>query len=359
MQGKSYKRLLTGQELSDWNNFLASTKDCPILQSVEWGEFKQHFGWTPLLIGVVHDDHLIGGISILKRKIPLPGKTLFYAPRGPVLKPFDNDVFAGLIETIREVAKEHNAVALKIDPEIEETDSDKIKVITQNGFHFVPKQIQPRVTFFIELSRDLEDIFASFKPKTRYNVRLSQKRGVEVKEMTNAAGVDIFYEIYQRTAKRDTFIIHPYDYYKILLDLMAEKSMVHIFIAFYKGIPIAGVYVFSFGSKVWYMYGASSDKDRNVMPNYALHWEVIKWAKNHGYKIYDLWGIPAHPNPSHPLYGVYRFKKGFDGELKNFIGMHDLSLQPRWYSVMDKGIKTYTNIRSLLKKGKISDSLGE
>lgn len=359
MQSKVYKRLTTAQELSEWNNFLASTKECPILQSVEWGDFKQHFGWTPIRLGAFNGERLVGGISILKRKIPLPGKTLFYAPRGPVLEPFDAETFTGLIQKIRALAKEHNAVALKIDPEIEETDSGKIRLITQNGFHFVPKQIQPRATFFIDLSRDLDDILASFKSKTRYNIRLSQKKRVEIKEMTNADGLNIFYEIYQKTAKRDAFIIHPYKYYKILIDLMAPKSMLHTFIAFYKETPLAGVYIFSFGDKVWYMYGASSDKHRNVMPNYALHWEVIKWAKKQGYKIYDLWGIPAHPNPSHPLYGVYRFKKGFDGELKKFIGMYDLPFQPVWYSLMDKGIKTYTNLRSLLKKGKISDSLGE
>jgi lipid II:glycine glycyltransferase (peptidoglycan interpeptide bridge formation enzyme) len=359
VQGKSYKRLSTSQELSQWNNFLASTKDCSILQSVEWGDFKHHFGWTPLRIGAFDGERLVGGISVLKRKIPLPGKTLFYAPRGPVLNPFDPDTFTGLIEEIRKIAKEHNAVALKIDPEIEETDSSEIEIIKKNGFHFVPKQIQPRVTFFIDLSRSLDNILASFKSKTRYNIRLSQKRGVEIKEMTSVDGLDIFYEIYQNTAKRDTFIIHPYEYYKILMDLMAARSMVHIFIAFYEGVPLAGVYIFAFGYKVWYMYGASSDKHRDVMPNYALHWEVIKWAKKHGYKIYDLWGIPANPNPSHPLYGVYRFKKGFDGELKRFIGAYDLPFQPVWYSVMNKGITAYTNLRSLRKKGKISDSLGE
>ncbi len=209
------------------------------------------------------------------------------------------------------------------------------------------------------MTQSLDDLLAGFESKTRYNIRLSARKGVKVKEATNSESVKIFYKIYIDTAKRDTFIIHPFDYYMKVIDIMAEKGMVHIFLAYHNDIPIAGVYIFSFGHKIWYMYGASSNKYRNLMPNQALHWEVIKWAKKKGYKIYDLWGIPANPHHNHPLYGVYRFKKGFGGTLKKFVGMHDLIFQPSWYNFMNKGIKTYVSVRSLIKKGKISDSLGE
>jgi len=159
--------------------------------------------------------------------------------------------------------------------------------------------------------------------------------------------------------KRDTFIIHNFEYYKQVITLMADKGMVRLFLAYYDNVPVAGVYIFAFGQKIWYMYGASSNEYRNVMPNQALHWHVIQWAKQQGYKIYDLWGVPAHPCEGHPLYGVYRFKKGFGGEFRKFIGMHDYVFKPFWYKIMNSGIKTYVSVRSLIKKGKISDSLEE
>ncbi len=199
----------------------------------------------------------------------------------------------------------------------------------------------------------------SFKSKHRYNIRLSGRKDVVVKKTTNEQGIDIFYDIMQETAEREAFMIHPKKYYERIVKLMADKKMVKIFTAFYKDIPLAAVYIFCFGDKIWYMYGASSNEHRNRMPNHAIHWAVIKWAKENGYKTYDLWGIPVNPHPEHPLFGVYRFKKGFKGEKKVFIGMHDLVFQPFWYKLFNKSVKTYINIRSLLKKGKISDSLEE
>lgn len=346
-------------ELDEWNNFVSNTEECPIIQTIEWGEFKRISGWVPICIAVFDKDKIVGGISILKRKIPFIGKSLFYAPRGPVLDFHNEVIFSLLVSKIKEVAKIHKAIVLKIDPEILEYDSIVTDILQKYNFRFAKKQIQPRATLFLDLTQSLDDLLASFESKTRYNIRLSARKGVVVKELTNQDGVDNFYKIYIDTAKRDTFIIHPFDYYKKVVEIMAEKGMVHIFLAYYNDIPIAGVYIFSFGCKTWYMYGASSNEYRNLMPNQALHWEVIKWAKVKGYKIYDLWGIPVNPHPKHPLYGVYRFKKGFGGELKKFVGMHDLVLQSFWYNLMNKGIKTYVSVRSLIKKGKISDSLGE
>ncbi len=353
------KILESQSEFNEWNNFLASTQECPIIQSVEWGEFKKISGWQPIRIAVFDDNRIIGGISILKRKIPFIVKSLFYAPRGPVLDFHNEDVFYRLITKIKEVAKQHNAIVLKIDPEVLETDAEAKGILEKYDFHFVKKQIQPRATLFLNLTQSLDDLLANFESKTRYNIRLSARKGVHVKEITNIEGVDIFYKIYIETAKRDTFIIHPYEYYKRVVEKLADKGMVHIFFAYYQDTPIAGVYIFSFGRKIWYMYGASSSEYRNLMPNQAIHWEVIKWAKEKGYRTYDLWGIPVNPHPMHPLFGVYRFKKGFSGEFKKFVGMHDLILQPFWYHLMNKGIKTYVSIRSLIKKGRISDSLGE
>jgi len=349
----------TKEEQEQWNNFLANTKLCPLAQSVDWGEFKKISNWKPLIILLKKNNKIIGGVQILKRKIPFLGKSIFYAPRGPVLDFHNKELLAVLIDKTKELAQKHKAIVLKIDPEIEEDDKITKENLENFGFKFRKKQIQPRATFFVDLTRELDDILMSFKSKHRYNIRLSGRKGIEVKMMTDKEGVEIFYNILQETASRDSFIIHPKRYYQRIINLMSGKDMIKIFVAFYKNKPLAAVYVFCFGDKIWYMYGASSSEHRNRMPNHAIHWEVIKWAKAQNYKVYDLWGIPVKPKPEHPLFGVYRFKKGFKGEKKVFIGMHDLVFNAFWYKFFNKSVKTYTNIRSLLKKGKISDSLEE
>ena len=353
------KILKTENELRDWNEFVARSKMCPILQSVEWGELKKISGWQPIRISILENDKIIAGISILKRKIPFIGKSIFYAPRGPIVDYHDEKIFSILIDRIREVAKKHNAIVLKIDPEVDEQDQKAKELLNKFQFIQLKKQIQPRATFFLDLTQDLDTILSNCKSKHRYNIRLALKKGVTVKEMTNEEGMNRFYDIYEETANRNNFMIHPREYYQRVLQILVPEKMVRIFVAFYNKKPIASVYIFCFGEKIWYMYGSSSNEYRNVMPNHAIHWEVIKWAKEVGFKIYDLWGIPVDPKPGHPLFGVYRFKQGFKGQKKIFIGMHDLIFKPFWYYLMNKGIKTYTNLRSLIRKGKISDSLEE
>jgi len=347
------------QDFNGWNSFLAQSKISPISQTKEWGNLKKISNWKSYILILEQGNVILGGIMILKRNIPFLNKSIFYAPRGPVVDFHNKDLLSILINKVRFLAQNHQAIVLKIDPEIEEDDELAKENLYSLDFKFINKQIQPRATFFVDLNRDLDDILMSFKSKHRYNIRLSKRKDIEVEMMTNQKGIDIFYDILEETANRDSFIIHPKIYYEKVVDYLKKGDMIKIFIAFYHKKPLAGVYIFCFGNKIWYMYGASSAEHRNRMPNHAIHWQVIKWAKNNNYKTYDLWGIPVKPRPEHPLYGVYRFKKGFKGEKKVFIGMHDLIFKPFWYKFFNKSLNTYTKLRSLIKKGKISDSLKE
>ena len=219
--------------------------------------------------------------------------------------------------------------------------------------------MQPRTSFHVDLTRDLPDILASFAEKTRYNIRLSQKKGVTVTDASTEKGVQTFYKIYEETAKRERFLIHPLSYYQKVRSSLIDKGYGKVFLAYYGSEPIAGIFIFSFGERVWYMYGASKSSHRNIMPNHALHWHAMTWAKKKGYKVYDLWGVPSNPTKGHPLYGVYRFKKGFNGKLVKLIGAYDLPFNKILYYFLDKGIAFWQGLRGLIKKGKIEDSLSE
>lgn len=352
-------KIITYPEKDRWNDFVASSPYCSVLQSYEWGEFKSYFGWKPLRVVLEDEGKIIAGVSILKREIPLIRHCFFYAPRGPIVDYSNKEILHGLLDVLEKEAEHDHAISLKIDPEISEDAEEALVNIKAMGFEKSLKQIQPRATFILDLSRDLDAILASFEEKTRYNIRLAERKKVSVREVVSEEGIKIFFDLYLETSRRNRFLIHPLGYYQKIREVLFTAGLGTNFIAFYEGKPIAAVIVLSFGKKVWYMYGASSGEFRNVMPNHLLHWEVIKWAKDRGYREYDLWGIPVNPKEGHPLYGTYRFKKGFRGQLVKYLGAYDFPYSPLFYHMFEYGVQWWQNLRSLLTKGKIEDSLSE
>jgi lipid II:glycine glycyltransferase (peptidoglycan interpeptide bridge formation enzyme) len=352
-------RHITYADREEWNSFVAKSKESPILQSFEWGELKAKFGWQPIRIAVEDEGKLVAGISILKKVIPYLKYSIFYAPRGPVVDFKNRELFEFLLGEIEKVAEEHKAISLKIDPAVDETKQDKLAGLITLGFVKAKKQIQPRATILLDLRPELDDILKSFDEKTRYNVRLSARKGVEIREDSSDRGIEIFCELYRQTAVRDKFLIHPKKYYHAIRETIFANGLGTNFIAYYEGRPIAAAIIFNFGKKIWYMYGASSSEYRKVMPNHLLHWHIIQWAKERKYKTYDLWGIPANPEEGHPLWGVYRFKKGFSKNIVKNIGAYDFPYSSLFYNLLEYGVKWWQNLRSLATKGKIEDSLGE
>jgi len=353
-------RLITYAEKDLWNDFVANSPKCPVLQSFEWGELKSCFGWQPIRLAI-HDgqNKIVAGASILKREIPYIKHSILYCPRGPVVDYKNREALEFLLEEIEKLADKYHAVSLKIDPDLDENDKDVLATLKIIGFEKAHKQVQPRATIILDLDKEPDAFLMGFEEKTRYNIRLSEKKGVIIKEDPSPKGINIFNQLYQETALRDKFLIHPLSYYQKIREIMFTAGLGTNFIAYYKNQPVASVIVFCFGKKIWYMYGASSSKYRNVMPNHLLHWDVIKWAREKGFKLYDLWGIPVNPKPGHPLFGVYRFKKGFNGTVIKNIGAYDFPYSHLLYHGFEHGVHWLQSLRSLITKGKIEDSLGE
>lgn len=352
-------RIITAPEKNLWNDFVARSANPSVLQSYEWGEFKAQFGWQPIRILLDGEREPVAGISVLKREAPFVKHSFFYAPRGPIMDFSNKELLHDLLERVEKEADRYHAISLKIDPEIPEDDlaaRDNLKAL---GFEKALKQVQPRATLIVNLDRDLAGILKSFEEKTRYNIRLSEKKGVVVREDVSEKGIEIFNELYKETARRDNFLVHPPVYYQKLREIMFPAGLGTNFIAYFEGKPVGAVIILAFGRRISYLYGASASEYRNVMPNHLLHWEVIKWAKDRGYKEYDLWGVPANPQAGHPLFGVYRFKKGFNGRLVKYIGAYDFPYSPLFFNLFEHGLVWWQNLRSLITKGKIEDSLSE
>ena len=313
--------------LTDWHQFLTQHPNAHLLQTGEWGELKSAFGWKP--VRIVSGD---SGVQILFRKLPL-GFTVGYIPKAN----FDQS----LLPEIDSACKQNRAIFLKLEPDFwedQEPDTWNLKLETS------PHNIQPPRTILIDIKGTEEEILARMKPKTRYNTRLAEKKGVTVRAWDD---IDSFHNMMLVTGGRDGFGIHSLEYYKRAYELLHPKGLGEILVAEYEGKPLAALFVARNGHRAYYLYGASTDEERNRMPTYLLQWEAMKWAKARGCEEYDLWGIPdedeatleANFESRHDgLWGVYRFKRGFGGELKRAAQAMDRVYNPLLYWVYLKFI---------------------
>ena len=210
-------------------------------------------------------------------------------------------------------------------------------------------EIQPRYVFRLDIKgKTEEEIMAGFHQKWRYNIRLAAKKGVEVREGTRE-DLKAFHKIMVETGSRDGFIIRPLEYFEKMYDNLAPEHM-KLLMAYYDNEPISGVIPIFYGNKTWYLYGASSNKHRNLMPNYLLQWEMIKMAIARHDDIYDFRGVSGVVDETHPQYGLYRFKKGFGGKFTEFLGEIYIPYKPITYKLYRFSEKLFRTLRQIKRK---------
>jgi lipid II:glycine glycyltransferase (peptidoglycan interpeptide bridge formation enzyme) len=190
--------------------------------------------------------------------------------------------------------------------------------------------VQPPDSVILDLARSEEELLSAMKPKWRYNIKLAGKKGVVVED-EGLGGLGDFYSLYEVTARRDRIAIHPRRYYERLFEVAAsapgiEHRRLRLLVARHESEAIASIIVLERGTEATYLYGASSDSKRSLMPAYALQWTAIRGAKASGRLSYDFYGIPSTDDPSHPMAGLYRFKTGFGGTIVHYPGSWDLPL---------------------------------
>lgn len=314
---------------SEWDAFLSHFPQAHLLQTSEWGELKIPFGWAPERIRVGES-----GAQVLFRQLPL-GFSIAYIPKGPL-----GADWMGLWPEIDRLCKARRSIFLKVEPDAWSEQESEHQAYLKG---FVPaRPIQPRRTLVIDLTGSEEAWLARMKQKTRYNIRLAQKKDVVVRESSDLGE---FQRLMQTTGERDGFGVHSLEYYQRAYQLFSASGRVAILQAEYQGRALAALMVFAAGERAWYLYGASSDEERNRMPTYLLQWEAMRWAMAHGCQSYDLWGVPDEDETtleaqfeqrSDGLWGVYRFKRGFGGKLMRAARSWDKVYQPLLYRVYQK-----------------------
>ncbi len=308
---------------SEWKQFIASQLNPHILQTAEWGELKRAFGWD--VERIVSGE---SGIQILFRKLPL-GFTVAYVP-----KPLSG--FEQLFPEIDVICRQKRTVFLKIEPDCWDTEPQNLSTI-----HFPlstsPHNIQPPRTIIVSLEGTDDEILGRMKQKCRYNVRLAEKKEVTVRSWDDLDG---FHRLMEVTGGRDGFGVHSREYYKKAYELFHPTGMADILVAEFDSKPLAALMVFALGKRAYYLYGASTDEERNRMPTYLLQWRAMQWARERGCTEYDLWGVPdadeatleaQFENRHDGLWGVYRFKRGFGGEVKRAAQALDRVYMPLLY----------------------------
>ncbi|HOG47996.1 MAG TPA: peptidoglycan bridge formation glycyltransferase FemA/FemB family protein [Anaerolineae bacterium] len=312
-----------------WDEFASAHPHGHLLQSWAWGDLKARFGWQPLRLAVSDGSGLVAGAQVLLRRLPY--RSLAYVPRGPVIDPGDNEAAAALLPAMLEVARRRGAIALKVEPPWLDAPTAEAWWAGQ-GFARTRQTVQPRRTIIVDLRPSEEALLAQMKPKWRYNVRLASRKGVTVRQGT-AADLAVFHTLMVETGARDSFGVHTPAYYEAALRFASPAGSAALFLAEHEGQVLAGLMAFAFGTQATYMYGASSNHERQRMPNHLLQWEAMRWAKARGCTSYDLWGIAdlEPDSPSAALGGVERFKAGFGGSTVRYAGAFDYVYSPLVY----------------------------
>lgn len=338
-------------EVSQMEVFVSGHEKSHFLQTPAWASVKECWDWR----GILACDHgrIVGVMSVLIRPLPF-GFSLMYAPRGPVCDRHDPSVMAALLGATDDLAAKVNALEFMTDPDEGYTNDAFRKIMTAWGFREQEDagfdNVQAQYVFRLHLvGKTEESVFADFCQKTRYNIRLALRKGVQIRTYSGdgvipEAELDAFCHIMEETAQRDHFIPRGKDYYKKVFAALGRDAV--LFMAYLEDTPIAGtIGVFS-GRKGWYLYGASSNTHRNVMPNYLLQWEMVRMAMERHCVFYDFRGVPGELTEDNPLYGLYRFKKGFGGSYTKFTGLFVRRYHPVMARCFETALKYFRIIRA-------------
>jgi peptidoglycan pentaglycine glycine transferase (the first glycine) len=401
-------------ESNIWNSLISNLPNPHFLQTYEWGQVKAKYGWQPFyavwdldgrwkvesepaLLSTFHSP--AAAALILKRTIPMGGLSarlsILYAPKGPLLDWKKETLRNRVLTDLQAFAKKRSAIFLKMDPDVvlgtgvPSHEDDVVDVSGQavrsemkrRGWKYSSDQIQFKNTVLIDLNPSEEELLARMKQKTRYNIRLAEKKGVDLRIGT-PADFGMLYRMYAETSMRDGFVIRDEEYYKTVWTTFmanAQSPLSHLpspitnsreaspwdqfpfaepLIAEVNNEPVGAIFVFYFAGRAYYVYGMSRDVHRDKMPAYLLQWEAMKRAKARGCSVYDLWGAPDIFDESDSMWGVYRFKEGLGGRVVRTLGAWDFAPNPFWYKLYSEIIPRVLDVMRSRGKAKTKQSLG-
>jgi peptidoglycan pentaglycine glycine transferase (the first glycine) len=339
-----------GQE---WDRLIQRLPAPHLLQSWEWASVKEQYGWEKRPMLWMEGNTPRAAAMLLRKPLRWGGfaarLSLVYLPKGPLLDWEDVSLRQQVLDDLQRLAHRFGALFLKIDPDVilgygvpgreeareEATGWAIAGELERRGWRFSPEQVQFRNTVWVDLRLEEAQLLAQMKQKTRYNIRLAERKGVYVR-LATPADWPLLYEMYAETAQRDGFIIREREYYYRVWERFSRPEgeaapRAEALIAEVEGEAVAGLFLFSFAGRAYYLYGMSRALHREKMPTYLLQWEAMRRARAQGCTMYDLWGAPDEFQEGDRLWGVFRFKEGLGGQVVRTLGAWDYTIWPFGY----------------------------
>ena len=315
------------------------------LQTGYWAAFKQRFGWQALAFLVDCSEHSYPVLMLSRRLMPM--LNMVYVPLGPSLPEPETareeflEMLTGAIASGTDQAGSSllpaGSFVIRYDLPWHADGLGNLppSLVESGAVNKAVMDIQPASTVLLDLRRSEDEILAAMKSKTRYNIRLSAKKGIQVEEAGEEKLAE-WYSLYQETGARDRIAMHSLAYcrglFQVARQYRGKAPQFRLVLARSEGQLLAGVIVGFLGRRAWYPFGASSNRKRNLMPTYAVQWRAIQMAKERGCEIYDFCGIPPSSSPTHPMHGLFQFKIGFGGTIRNRCGCWDVAIKKARYT---------------------------
>lgn len=325
----------------EYEGFVNGRERVSFMQSLKWAEVKSN--WNSEAV-VVRDGggRITGTCLVLIRKLPLFNRTLLYAPRGPVCDYENKEAVRDIVSGIDRLAERYGAFAFLCDPPVSENDKGFIRAMRELGFcqkddESKKETVQCKDNYILDIEgKSSEEIMSGFKPDWRNRIRKAVRKGVYCKTM-GVEGLSDFYPLMVETGIRDNFPIRNPEYFRRFMKALGESCELFICYADIDGkeVPLSGAVAVNYSGTYTYVYGASSNENRNLYPNYLMQWTMINQAVEKGCKLYDFGGIPGYLDEKNPACGIYRFKKGFGGETVNYAGEFVKRYNPFLYRAME------------------------
>ncbi len=359
----------------EWNQIIAQFPQPSLLQTWEWGQVKSRFGWDMDTLAWRDDQGQVQAAAlVLKREqtLPIIGKKLkiIYIPKGPLIKDWEAPIRKKVMQDLLDYGRREGAVYLKMDPEMitargfaENPDYEAnphafetLRELQASGWLLSHQQIQFKNTFWIDLHPAEDELLAGMKQKTRYNIRLAEKKGVKIRA-GKIDDLERIYSMYAETAHRDGFIIRPKEYYLYLWETFMKAEMATPLLAEVDGEIVAGLFLFYFQNRSWYIYGMSSNLHREKMPNYLLQWEAMRFSKARGCQVYDLWGAPDSFSETDRMWGVYKFKDGLGGHIVQTAGALDFPVKRFEYKIIQDVLPRMLSLTRTIRRRQIQNEV--
>lgn len=319
------------------------------MQTPEIATYRERNGWTVYYFAVKQGGQILAATMVIAKPIFL-GKSLYIAPGGPLMDLENSKLTRFFFTELKKYIKSHNGFSLQISPYYELVERDRdgeivaggfnhqkaLKNLKQLGFRLSMDATQPKYLFALDINhRSADELLANFKRNTRNHIRKAEKKGVTIRELKKDE-LGAFKAITQSTSLRRNFTDRTIDYYEQMFDLFHDRKEVKFVIAEAevdgKNTPLSAAMFMLYGDEIVYLFSGSDQRymhDYNAQ--YLIQWYMIKYAADHGFKRYNFYGIQGLPDPNSSDYGIYGFKKGFDGQVIELIGTHELPLGPLYY----------------------------